>query len=48
MPFRNVEYLDDLVTWAEAEGLTDDDDNGQSDNDTEDAWDGPGDGEVTT
>ena len=23
MPFKNVEYLDDLFTWAEAEGLLD-------------------------
>ena len=23
MPFKNVEYLDDLFTWAEAEGLPD-------------------------
>lgn len=23
MPFKNVEYLDDLFTWAEAEGLSD-------------------------
>lgn len=48
MPFKNVEYLDDLFTWAEAEGLTDDDDTDRNDNDTEDAWDGLDDGEATT
>jgi hypothetical protein len=48
MPFKNVEYLDDLFTWAEAEGLTDDDDTDRNDSDTEDAWDGLDDGEVTT
>lgn len=45
MPFKNVEYLDDLFTWAEAEGLADDDveqENGDN------AWDGlDDDGEVT-
>ena len=45
MPFKNVEYLDDLFTWAEAEGLAGDDveqENG------DDAWDGlDDDGEVT-
>jgi hypothetical protein len=48
MPFKNVEYLDDLFTWPEAEGLTDDDDIDRNDNENEDAWDGLDDGEVTT
>ena len=26
MPFKNVEYVDDLFTWAEAEGVLDDGD----------------------
>jgi hypothetical protein len=47
MPFKNVEYLDDLFTWAEAGGLTDDDGIDRNDDDTEDAWDGLDDGEVT-
>ncbi|MGH3197289.1 MAG: AAA family ATPase [Streptosporangiaceae bacterium] len=46
MPFKNVEYLDDLFTWAEAEGLTDDDDIDRNDNDAEDAWDGFDDGNL--
>ena len=44
MPFKNVEHLDDLFSWAEAEGLAGDDveqENG------DDAWDGLDDGEVT-
>ena len=37
MPFKNVEYLDDLFTWAEAEGLADDD---VEQVNGDDAWDG--------
>ena len=43
MPFRNVEYLDDLFTWAEAEGLTGDAD----DHDDEPACDDQADEKVT-
>ncbi|MYS20489.1 hypothetical protein GA0115240_120411 [Streptomyces sp. DvalAA-14] len=35
MPFKNVEYVDDLFTWAEGGGLNEDD--GLSDEDDEDA-----------
>ncbi|MCX4481556.1 hypothetical protein OOK44_34825 [Streptomyces cellulosae] len=35
MPFKNVEYVDDLFTWAEAGGLSEDDD--LADEDDEDA-----------
>ncbi|MFE6555169.1 HNH endonuclease [Streptomyces sp. NPDC057746] len=35
MPFKNVEYVDDLFTWAEAESLSEDDD--LADEDDEDA-----------
>ena len=42
-PFKNVEYLDELLTWAEAEGLPGED----SDEHEHDAWDGLGDEQVT-
>jgi hypothetical protein len=36
MPFKNVEYVDDLFTWAEAGGLREDDDpDGEEDEDAE-------------
>jgi hypothetical protein len=36
MPFKNVEYVDDLFTWAEAGGLSEDDDlAGEDDEDAE-------------
>ena len=38
MPFKNVEYLDDLFTWAEAEGLLDEPADDQDEAEP-DAWD---------
>lgn len=35
MPFKNVEYVDDLFTWAEAEGLLD----GDEESDEPEPWD---------
>lgn len=32
MPFKNVEYVDDLFTWVEAGGLGEDDDPAGEDN----------------
>lgn len=47
MPFRNVEYLDDLFTWAEAEGLLDDPDGAEEEAEP-DIWDSDlGDGGVS-
>lgn len=47
MPFKNVEYLDDLFTWAEAEGLLDESADDQDEAEPA-AWDTDlGDEEVT-
>ena len=43
-PFKNVEYLDDLFTWAEAEGLLGEDATTMSDDETTAAWDDLDDG----
>ena len=46
MPFKNVEYLDDLFTWAEAEGLLDEPADDQDETEPY-GWDGDlGDEEV--
>jgi len=37
-PFKNVEYVDDLFTWAEAEGVLEDDDLAD-DRDDDEGWD---------
>jgi hypothetical protein len=44
-PFRNVDYLDDQLTWAEAEGLPGEDGDGHEQEPG--AWDDPGDEQVT-
>jgi hypothetical protein len=38
MPFKNIEYVDDLFTWAEAEGLFDDSDLDDDQHEDDDAW----------
>jgi hypothetical protein len=45
MPFRNVEYLDELFTWAEAAGLPGEAGDGAGDDD--EAWDDLDEAEVT-
>lgn len=46
-PFKNVDYLDDQLTWAEADGLPGEDDDEHEQEEEPGAWDGP-DGEQVT
>jgi len=47
MPFKNIEYLDELFTWAEIEGLLDEPADDEDDAEPE-AWDTDPDGEEVT
>ena len=46
-PFKNVDYLDDQLTWAEAEGLLGEDGEEHEQDEGTGAWDDPGDEQVT-
>jgi len=46
-PFKNVDYLDDQLAWAEADGLPGEDDDEREQEEEPGAWDGP-DGEQVT
>jgi hypothetical protein len=46
-PFKNVDYLDDQLTWAEAEGLPGEDGAEHEQEEEPGAWDDPDDEQVT-